>query len=67
MDTTHIPELTHKLRNIIGLRVLRKHGIINHAHGTGAEVKKIPNTGCSILKLHNSASAIFICPEINIV
>jgi hypothetical protein len=67
MDAAHVLEFTHKLRKIIGLRVWRKHGIIYHAQGTSEEVKEIPNSGFSILKLHNSASAIFIHPEITIV
>jgi hypothetical protein len=67
MDGAHILEFTHEFRKIIGLRVSRKHGIIYHAQGTSAEVKEIPNSGFSILKLHNSASAILIFPEIKVV
>jgi hypothetical protein len=67
MDAAHILEFTHEFRKIVGLRVPRKHGIIYHAQGASAEVKKIPNTGGSILESHNSASTILIRPEIDVI
>jgi hypothetical protein len=67
MDAAHVLKFAHKLGKTIGLRVSRKHGIIHHSQGTSAEVKKFPNLGGSILKLHNTASAVFICPEIAVI
>jgi hypothetical protein len=67
MDAAHVLKFIHELGNIIGLSVPRKHGIIHHGQGTGAEVKKFPNLGSSILKLHSTASAVFICPKIDVI
>jgi hypothetical protein len=67
IDATYILKFAHELGKIIELRIPRKHGVIHHGQSTGAEVKKFPNLGGSILKLHNTASAIFIYPKITVI
>jgi hypothetical protein len=67
VDITHILKLAHQVSKIIGLGIPRKHGIVNHGQGIVAEVEESSSLGCSILKLNNTVSTIFVRPKINVI
>jgi hypothetical protein len=67
VDIAHIVKLAHKFSKILGLRITRKHGILNHGQGTVVEVKEFSSLGSSVLKLDNTATASLVRPEINVI
>jgi hypothetical protein len=67
VDIAHVLKLAHKFSKILGLRITRKHGVVNHGQGTVAEVEELSSLDSSILKLDNTAITSLVRPEINVI
>jgi hypothetical protein len=66
MNSLYIFELLYQIIEFVGLRVARKHGLINKAKGVTAQVNERSSLRSMILELDNTSTSRLVCLEINI-
>jgi hypothetical protein len=67
MNSTNALELVHQFRESFGLKILRKHGIVNHGQSFRAELKIISNLSRTVLESYNPTGAVRVRPKLSIV
>jgi hypothetical protein len=67
MNSTNALKLVHQFRKSFGLKIPRKHGVVNHGQSICAEFKILPNLSSTVLESYNLSGPVRGRPEAGVV